>query len=147
MQVESRAASHACMVKTRIKYSVSHIFYDFSVWGSTRINCTPVLFTGTGRLNLPVPGFTVRFSNTENKSTSPPRIFYINGPVRGCPGAQAATLLHIGSADRMYVLNLVRSSYLGSENVDRVGPLPGYYSVNLVLNLVSKFSYYSCSIY
>ena len=34
--------------ETRIEYSVSHIFHDFFVRGSTRIHCTPVLFTGTG---------------------------------------------------------------------------------------------------
>ena len=34
--------------ESRIEYSVSTYFHDFSVRGSTRINCTPVLFTGTG---------------------------------------------------------------------------------------------------
>ena len=34
--------------ETRIEYSVITYFHDFSVRGSTRINCTPVLFTGTG---------------------------------------------------------------------------------------------------
>jgi hypothetical protein len=34
--------------ESRIEYSVSHIFHDFFVRGSTRINCTPVIFTGTG---------------------------------------------------------------------------------------------------
>jgi hypothetical protein len=34
--------------ESRIEYSMSHIFHDFSVRGSTRIHRTPVLFTGTG---------------------------------------------------------------------------------------------------
>ena len=34
--------------ESRIEYSVSTYLYDFSVRGTTRINSTPVLFTGTG---------------------------------------------------------------------------------------------------
>jgi hypothetical protein len=34
--------------ETRIEYSASHIFHNFSVRGITKINYTSVLFTGTG---------------------------------------------------------------------------------------------------
>jgi hypothetical protein len=34
--------------ESRIKYSVIHIFHDFSVRDITRIDRTPLLFTGTG---------------------------------------------------------------------------------------------------
>ena len=35
----------------------SYFFHDFSVWGITRINCTPVLCTGTGTAVFTVSGF------------------------------------------------------------------------------------------
>ena len=49
----------ACMHgESWIEYSVSRIFHDFSVRGSTRINCIPVLLQVPALLILTVSGFT-----------------------------------------------------------------------------------------
>jgi hypothetical protein len=43
----------SCMIgESRIEYSVIHISHIFFVGGSTRIECTPVLFTGIGTVEF-----------------------------------------------------------------------------------------------
>ena len=72
--------------ESRIEYSVSHIFHDFFVRGSTRINCTPVLFTGTGtRVTndhgcCSVAGILANFlPNNENQSIAGCSVFGFAG--------------------------------------------------------------------
>ena len=53
--------------ESRIEYSVSHIFHDFSVRDITRINCMPVLFTGTGTAEF--AGFRVHVLGWQHRYT------------------------------------------------------------------------------
>ena len=84
MQIDSRDASHACMVNPLgIEYSVSR----FSGRGSTRIRCTPVLFTSTG--NTEFTSFRVHIYHiatqycTSRGFAAPPPIIYLQSQLPG----------------------------------------------------------------